>query len=305
MRLTLRQLQIFVAVAHTGSTTAAAERVSLSQSATSAAINELERSLNTNLFDRVGKRLLLNESGRAMLPQALALLNGAGDLEQSFASGAPSMLHVGASLTIGNYLLPVLLAGFWRAQGVAFDNASLPMRVVVASTADIALQVEKFEVDVGLVEGACYRPGVQLIPWLEDELLIVASPSHPVVRDYGDGIVPMSRLAEVNWLMREPGSGTREIVEQLLLPQLRQMRSSLEFSDHEAIKRAAAEGLGVACLSRWVVSDVLESGKLVVVHSAMGSLKRKFHILLQERKQITPSLQNFIDFIRSHDWGSV
>lgn len=302
MHLTLRQLQIFVAVARSGSTTAAAKQVSLSQSATSAAINELERGLNTILFDRVGKRLLLNDCGRAVLPQALALLNSAESLEQSFVNNVPSLLRIGASLTIGNYILPGLLARFWRSQGIELDDAIPPMQVAVASTADIALQVDQFEVDIGLVEGSCHRAGVHVTPWIEDELLIVASPHHPIMREYGNGAVPIPRLAQTNWLMREPGSGTREVLEQVLLPHLHHVKSSLEFSDHEAIKRAAAEGLGIACLSRWAVRDMLATGRLAEVNSSLGTLKRNFHILLQGHKQITPGMQKFMDFIQSQEW---
>ena len=97
MRLTLRQLQIFVAIAQCGSTTAAGERIALSQSAISAAIAELERAVKLRLFDRVGKRLQLNDHGRAMLPQAMALLNGVDNLEKSYLNIAPSLIILGAS----------------------------------------------------------------------------------------------------------------------------------------------------------------------------------------------------------------
>ncbi len=108
LRLTLRQLQIFVAVARSGSTTAASAEIALSQSATSSAVNELERLLSLRLFDRAGKRLLLNDNGRALLPRALALLDGAAGIEQMSRDGSAQAqsLRIGASTTIGNYVLP-------------------------------------------------------------------------------------------------------------------------------------------------------------------------------------------------------
>src|SRR5438067_7345046 len=122
MRITLRQLAIFAAVADAGSTASAAGRVALSQSATSAALNELEAVLGARLFDRVGTRLVLNDTGRGLLPQARAVLDGAAGIEREFGlgtapgeAGAPSLLRVGASTTIGNYLLPTLIAGWQRA----------------------------------------------------------------------------------------------------------------------------------------------------------------------------------------------
>src|ERR1700733_8707639 len=140
LRLTLRQLQIFRVVAESGSTAAAAAAIALSQSATSAALNELEHTLELQLFDRIGKRLQLNDNGRALLPQALALLDGAGwierwALDREFHIGT---LRIGASTTVGNYLLPAVLAGFreilpestrqnWQGQG-AIANPSVIAR---------------------------------------------------------------------------------------------------------------------------------------------------------------------------------
>src|SRR3984885_8204581 len=115
MRPTLRPLRIFQAIGWSGSTTAAADTVALSQSATSAALNELERVLETRLFDRVGKRLILNDTGRGLLPAALAVLDGARSIEatRAFGSQAPPMdLRLFASTTIGNYILPRMIARF-------------------------------------------------------------------------------------------------------------------------------------------------------------------------------------------------
>lgn len=295
MRLTLRQLQIFVAIAQSGSTTAAGERISLSQSATSAAIAELERTINLQLFDRIGKRLQLNDHGRAMLPQAMAILNGVESLEKSYLNSASSLIILGASPTIGNYLLPRLLADYWRLQGIALGDSTPPLQVIVANTADIAAKVAGFEVDIGLIEGPCHRPDIKVTPWLLDELLLVASPGHPVFMDEHEKPIPSERLAKTNWLLREQGSGTREALEHILLPHLSQLKSCLEFNSHEAIKQAAAHGLGIACLSPLVVADMLKSGQLVELRTAFGSFRRQFNLLVHHQKQITPGMQNFID----------
>ena len=296
MRLTLRQLQIFIAIAQSGSATAAGERIALSQSAISAAIAELERTVNVQLFDRVGKRMQLNDHGRAMLPQAMVLLNSAESLEQSYLKSAPSLLIIGASLTIGNYLLPRLLADYWRSQGVILGNATPPLQVVVAKMADIETKVAGFEVDIGLVEGPYHRPDITVIPWLQDELVIVASPDHPVVLKYGQSLIPSKRLATTNWILRERGSGIRDALEQALQPHTPQLISSLEFNDHESIKQSAIHGLGIACLSRLVVADALESGRLVKLNTSLRGLNRRFSLVMHHQKQITPGMQNFINY---------
>ncbi|MBW6134982.1 LysR family transcriptional regulator, partial [Pseudomonas aeruginosa] len=176
MALSFRQLQIFCAVARCGSTTAAAESISLSQSATSAGLNELESQLSTRLFDRVGKRLQLNEVGRRFLPQALRLLDGVAQLEQQFAvSAAPqASLTVAASSTIGNYVLPRLLASFEREQPGVRVNAS------IGNTGSAVQDVVTFAADIGLIEGPCHEPGLRVEPWLEDSLIVVAAPGHPL-----------------------------------------------------------------------------------------------------------------------------
>lgn len=296
MRITLRQLQIFIAIAQSGSTTAAGEVIALSQSAISASIAELEKALNVQLFDRVSKRLLLNDHGRAMLPQAMALVNGATSLENSFNEIAPSILIIGASLTIGNYLLPTIIANYWRAQGIVLGELMPPLQVVVANTADIVSKVVNFEVDIGLIEGPCNRADISVSPWLEDELLLVVAPNHPVLQENGEFISPV-RLTKANWLLRERGSGTREALEQALLPHIAQLKSSLEFNDHEAIKQSAVQGLGIACLSRTVVRDMLDAGKLVELKTPFGKLVRRFSLLVHHQKQVTPGMQHFMNHI--------
>ena len=305
MRITLRQLQIFIAIAQSGSTTAAGEVIALSQSAISASIAELEKALNVQLFDRVGKRLLLNDHGRAMLPQAMALVNGATSLENSFNEIAPSILIIGASLTIGNYLLPTILANYWRAQGIVLGELMPPLQVVVANTADIVSKVVNFEVDIGLIEGPCNRVDISVSPWLEDELLLVVAPNHPVLQENGEFISPV-RLTKANWLLRERGSGTREALEQALLPHIAQLKSSLEFNDHEAIKQSAVQGLGIACLSRTVVRDMLDAGKLVELKTPFGKLMRRFSLLVHHQKQVTPGRQQFMTpiFTNQKDTGN-
>ncbi len=295
MRITLRQLQIFIAIAQSGSTTAAAEVIALSQSAISASIAELEKALNVQLFDRIGKRLMLNDHGRAMLPQALVLMDNATILELSFTKNPPSQLKIGASFTIGNYLLPELLAHFWQSQGVEIAYKIPATEVTVANTGEIIEKLVNFEVDIGLIEGVCHRSELQVTSWIEDELLLVVSPKHPLAQKMNNQIVELNALHAENWLLREVGSGTREALEHALLPHIRQLKSSIQFNDHEAIKQAAVAGLGIACLSKFMVKDTLATNKLMVVRTNIGTIKRKFSILTHHQKQITVGMQGFIN----------
>ncbi|MCC7228342.1 MAG: LysR family transcriptional regulator [Burkholderiaceae bacterium] len=294
LRLTLRQLQIFVAVAQTGSTTAASVQIALSQSATSSAIKELERLLSLHLFDRVGKRLLLNDSGRALLPRALALLDGAAGIEQMSHDGMAQSqsLRIGASTTIGNFLLPRLLEQFLhrRHQNTA---TSWHSRVVIKNTEAICDAVDRFELDVGLIEGPCHRTSLSVTPWMQDELVVVGCPT--LSQEPTQGPVSLKTMRDWVWLLRETGSGTREVTDQLLLPHLGSYRRSIELGSSEAIKHSAAAGLGVACLSHWVVDDMLEAKLLKRVHAALPKITRQFCMVIHRGKQHTPALLDFID----------
>lgn len=302
LRLTLRQLQIFVAVARCGSTTAASEQISLSQSATSSAVNELERLLSLRLFDRTGKRLLLNDNGRALLPRALALLDGAAGVEQmAHDSNAQSQsLRIGASTTIGNYVLPALLGEFLARQQV--DQAfAWQSRVMIGNTAVVAAAVAAFELDIGLIEGPCHEATLEVTPWLQDELIIVAAPDHPLATSPQEPTVtsrvPVKALREAVWLLREAGSGTRETTDQLMLPQLRSYRRSIELGSSEAILRAAAQGLGLACLSHWAVDDLIEAGRLRRVSTTLPKMPRQCYLVTHRGKQMTPALKSFIECV--------
>jgi DNA-binding transcriptional LysR family regulator len=294
MRITLRQLAIFTAVADAGSTTAAAGRVALSQSATSAALNELEAVLEARLFDRVGTRLVLNDTGRGLLPQARAVLDGAAGIEREFgasgAHGAPAPLRVGASTTIGNYLLPSVVAAWRRMQPDAVVD------VHIANTGAIAAAVARLELDVGLIEGPCHEAEVIARPWREEELAIVCAPSHPLLRGDPARRLNVAALRQADWLLREPGSGTREAVEQALQPHLHQLREGLRFGGTEAIKQAAVEGLGLTCLSLFAVQDLVALGRLVRVQTTLPRLVRRFWLVHHRRKQFSRSLAAFIDF---------
>ena len=301
LRLTLRQMQIFVAVAQSGSTTEASGHVALSQSATSSAINELERVLSIRLFDRVGKRLLLNDSGRAMLPRALALLDGAASIEHLSRDGSAQIqsLRIGASTTIGNYVLPKLLARLVKAQptGSASDWRS---KVAIENTAAICDAVAAFELDLGLIEGPCHQAALAVTQWIQDELVVVASPDSVLAQAVDAGKrVPLQTLREQVWLVRESGSGTREATDQGLLAHLGSYRRSIELGSSEAIKLAAAEGLGVACLSSWVVDEAIKSGRLRRIATTLPRLVRQCHLVVHRQKQPTPAMLTFFEQLKN------
>ena len=303
VRLTLRQLTIFLALADQGTTQQAAKQLSLSQSAVSAAVLELERLLGLAVFDRVGKRLQLNDHGRALLPRARALVDHALSLENDFGETPLSAIRIGGSLTIGAYLLPKLIAELETSTTQNDVENPLPRRVLptiemsVANSELIANKVASFDLDVGLIEGPCHRHDLLVTPWRKDELVLVVSAQHPLAKVKLP--VSFTQLADSAWLLREPGSGTRAILESLLVPHIGPLTVRFELNDHHAIKQCAIEGLGVACLSQLMVEDALNDGRLVALKTPLGALTRQFSLLLHRNKHMSDALRQVADHIKA------
>ncbi|HBK46955.1 MAG TPA: LysR family transcriptional regulator [Xanthomonadaceae bacterium] len=293
MRLTLRQLQIFSAIAEHGSTTAAAARIPLSQSATSAALGELEGLLGAPLFDRIGKRLVLNETGRALLDPAREALAAAGAIEHRFGLGdaaahapQPAQIRLGASTTVGNYLMPGRIAALLREQ------PQVRVELRIGNTRDIVAAVSRLEVDAAVVEGPCHADELEVRPWHDDAMVLVAAPGHPCARG---GACDPALLRAQRWLLREPGSGTRESVDNALLPHLGGFGASMQLGSTEAIKQAACVGLGITCLSLCAVRDQLALGSLQVLETTLPALSRPLYRVQHRSKRFSPALARLLE----------
>ena len=297
LHVTLRQLEIFAAVAHRGSTVAAAEHIGLSQSATSAALQQLEAALGTQLFERIGRSLVLNDAGRAVWPQALALLEQASSLQHAFGSAAsqvPVRLRVAASTTVGSYVLPPVLAALARS------HPHISVDVRIANTRKVAQAVEALEVDIGLIEGSSHWAGLQVQPWMVDTLVIVAAPHDPLALQAQLQPLSTQALQQARWLLREDGSGTREMVEHALLPRLHQLSAAATLGSSEAIARCVAQGLGISCLPRVLVQSMLQDGSLVELVTELPTMQRHFGMVQRMGKHASPALQAFVQACWQH-----
>jgi len=159
--------------------------------------------------------------------------------------------------------------------------------------------VREFATDLGFIEGPCHAPDVSVLPWLEDELVVVAAPTHPLALDARRTRLTVKRLMQALWLVREPGSGTREAVEQALMPHLPNIRSMMTLGSSEAIKNAAAEGLGISCLSQAVVRDLVTADRLVVLATRLPRLTRRFSVIHHRAKVLSAPLQGFAAYCKN------
>lgn len=285
MHITLRQLEVFTEVLKCGSTTQASSALSLSQSAVSAALSDLETQLSVRLFDRVGKRLVVNEHGRLLYPKAMALLEQAGEIEHLFQSEAGA-LRIAASSTIGNYILPKMIAGYRR------DFPAVPLELNVGNSRDVINAVADFRVDLGLIEGPCHMPDLLTQTWQQDELVVFATPDHPLLQ----APVTLDALAQAPWILREAGSGTREVVEHILLSHLSHFDLVMELGNSEAIKHAVRYGIGISCLSRRVIEEQLQTGVLVEVPVPLPQLNRALYLIHHRQKHMSKALERFLSY---------
>ncbi len=285
LRISLRQLEVFVATARAGSTRAAADRISRSQSAASAALADLEAALGTLLFDRVRQRLVLNENGRMLLAKASSLLDKATEVQQVFRGAHAAPLRVAASLTIGEVLLPEIVAR-WKA-----EHPTSPVQIQIGNTSEVIASVVAFGADVGFIEGPQTHPDLVLRPWLSDEMVVVAAAGHPLARARR---VDLQKLRDASWALREPGSGTREAVDRWLHEHLGPVEVGFEFGSTEAIKRLIATGTAISCMSRYAVSAALVDGTLVELPTGLPPAQRSLAIVLHRDKHLGRGTDDFL-----------
>jgi DNA-binding transcriptional LysR family regulator len=290
----LRQLEIFLAVARFENVTRAADSLSLSQPAASGALRELEQQFDVVLFDRIGKRLQLSELGARLRPEAEALVARAEEFQRHLASpDTLGRLRVGATLTIGNYLAVNMIAAF-RAR---YPEAALSLQV--ENTEAIARRVADFELDVGLVEGELQHPDLEVTPWRDDELVVFAAPEHPLAER---GRLSDRELLAWPWVVREPGSGTRQTFDVAMYDILSDLDITLELQHTEAIKRAVEAQLGLGCLSRISLREAFARGSLVPLSVPRRDFRRRFHIVLRKDKFHSATLQRWLS-LTMDEWS--
>ena len=284
LRLNLRQIEVFLATAHGGSTRAAAHRIARSQSAASTSLAELESALGVKLFDRIGRRLLLNENGRALLPKAQALVEQAAEAQALFMDEHAAPLRVAASFTIGEYLLPSLISHWTQLH----PKSHVHLRIF--NTREVITAVAGLDVDIGFIEGAQTHSDLVVRPWLDDDMVIVAAPGHALANRRATAL----ELADATWVMREHGSGTRQIADEWLLKNLARVRVGCELGSTEAIKRVVATSDALGCLSRYAVAQSVEDGHLVELRTRLPKATRELSIALHREKRLGRATEEFL-----------
>ncbi|HEY1735619.1 MAG TPA: LysR family transcriptional regulator [Methylovirgula sp.] len=290
--MTLEQLRIFVAVAEHQHVTRAAKELNLTQSATSAAIAALEARYAMKFFDRVGRRIELTETGRLFLVEARAVLAQAAAAEavlDDLAGLKRGTLSIAASQTVANYWLPPRMHRFREAY------PGISLRLKIGNTEQVTAWVNELAVDLGFVEGAIDNPALSAKPVAEDSLVLVAYAEHPWAAKRK---VTREHLIATDWVLREPGSGTRSITEAALarlgVP-ISECKIALELPSNEAVLSAVENGAGATIVSEVAARAAIEAGTLL--RRDIDLPKRQFYVLLHKERSANAAQRAFLDLI--------
>jgi DNA-binding transcriptional LysR family regulator len=278
--MTLEQLRIFVAVAEREHVTRAAEALNLTQSAASAAIAALEAQHGSKLFNRVGRGIELTHAGRIFLEEARAVLARAELAELKLAELAGlkrGRLLIQASQTIASYWLPRHLVDFRHA------HPGIETRLSVGNTADAAEAVSTGAAELGFVEGPVERPLLKVTEVARDQLIVVVAADHPWATRKK---LTADDLAQTEWVLREPGSGTRSVFESVLAKSgvpITALNVALELPTNEAVRAAVEAGMGATAISASAAVSSLEAGLLS--RAPFDLPARPFNLIQQVERQ--------------------
>jgi len=287
MKLTLRQMEIFLNVVHSGHLTNVAKAMHLSQSAISMSIKELESILGRPVFDRINKKLVLNEVGRAFHKEIDPIFKKFSDIEYEFKNSEnKGMIRVGASTTIVDYLMPSIICAYMSA----YPDVKITLKE--GNTQDIANMIQEGSIDVGFVEGFVSGSSIikekigvdELLIVTENEAIATAKPTY------------IDELASMRWVLREEGSGTREVFLDYIKEKVDDLNIFLELGHTESIKSILKNRECLTCISKISVDKELQEGKLFKVNVKNFECKRDFLMVYHKDKYHSSLFEKFVFF---------
>ena len=288
--MNLNQVQVFCTVAKHLSFSMAAEELFITQPAVSQQVKALERQLNVKLFERVGHKMFLTESGEADPAPCQALLTARAEMEQTLAmlrGSGRGRLALGANTTGGMYVAPAIVRAFRDL------SSEVEATLQIETTTRILDRVMQNMIDVAIVTGPVEDGRFAIRDLCEDEVYLIVSPSHPFA---GRSSVSAAEAAAEDFAVPEPGSRTRMLIEQAFHDRGHRLRVTMQLPGTEAVKKAVESNLGVAMVSRYSVPRELAFGVLARVPIEGLVLERPIHILHRKGKHLSPLARRFLAF---------
>ena len=281
-------LRIFVTVVEQRHFSKAGELLNLSQPGVSLHIRNLENEFGVKLLHRSPKQVSLTEAGAVLYrhaKQMLAHYEEAGREIGLLQDEVTGSLHIGASFTIGEYVLPAKLAEF------AKQYPRVSIQVTIGNTEEIIAAIRSNQLDIGFIEGETAASDPLIIPYMKDEMILVAPSGHPLG---GRVAIEDQMLHNETWVLREPGSGTRAFSDRFLQESGIPVKRSYVFNSSQGVKEAVSAGLGLSLLSRWIVRKELASGELTELRIGHTLPERDFRIIRQKNAPYTMAIRVFI-----------
>jgi len=287
-KLTLRQMEIFINVVKEGHLTNVAKGMGLSQSAISMAIKELEKILGNPLFDRINKKLILNEMGRAFEREITPIIKKINDIEYEFKNTVnKGMVRVGASTTIVDYLMPPIICSYMN------NYPDVKVALKEGNTKNIVELIKEGELDVAFIEGMVNDGDIIKEVVGVDELIVVTTDEELNNECFIDTI--QSR----KWVLREEGSGTREVFLNYVKDKVDHINIFLELGHTESIKSLLMNHQCVTCISKIAVKNEIATGKLIHVPLKNFECKRHFYMIYHKDKYKSELFEKFVYFTKS------
>jgi len=290
LNITLKQLLVFTTTVRLNGITKAADELCLTQSAASQSLKELELVLGYPLFNRVGRKLLINDHGRIILSKAIQMLELQTQLQQPSSEYLQGELKVAASVTIGSYVMPRLLADFVK------QHPLVNPKLYISNSDNVIKRLSAGQAHLGLVEAPIATSTLSLTPWRNDELVVFCSSSHPFAKQ---GKLTTKQLAKQRWILREQGSGTRSVFINAMQQQGMVINDSMDLSRQEAIKQSVKANLGLGVLSLLSIQQELDF-KLFTQLNTPLNLNRQFSIVQSRHYSHNHLTNKFLLFLKQN-----
>lgn len=285
--MTLRHIMIFRTVCESGyNSTRAAEKLHMTQPAISLAIKELEQYYNVQLFDRIGRRLQITDAGQHFLQYAIHISDLFSDMERGLREwNSKGILRVGASITIGSQFLPCYVKEFSKAY------KDIDVRAIIDQSDRLEQKLLSNELDFALIEGIAHNPNIESNAYMEDFLTVIASQKSGFKKDE---VISKEAFVNQRILLRERGSGTREVFERVAEQSGIQITPVWEAMSTTALLNAVINDIGVSVLPYRMVASAIETGSVVPVKVDGLEFNRKFYIIHHKDKFLTSPAKSFI-----------
>jgi DNA-binding transcriptional LysR family regulator len=302
MGLEDHKLKVFCTVAETKSFSKTSEIIHLTQPAVSLQIQALEEIYETKLFDRTSNLITLTEAGEILYKYAKEILSLYAEASKEIGKITGLLkgsVKIGASTTIGNYLLPNIISDFKKSR------MKVNINVLIGNTRRVVDLLNSGIIDMGLVEGETSKQKMKIEPFVKDELIFIVPPAHPWTKKK---IISILDVTKEPFILREEGSGTRQMIEKFLESHgisIENMKIALILGSTESIKEAVEQGIGISIVSKWAARKEIKYGSLRYAIPKEERIMRDFSIILPKNAVLSHAADEFLNYMRRYPYDKL